>query len=160
MRVYLVRHGKAAQSGYSNDADRPLTDRGRSDVERIARRMAKARLTVHQIRPSGLVRARETAEILGNVLNPPGGVIAVAGLKFSDPVDTLARELRLEPEPVMLVGHNPFMEDLASMLLIGEPGHRPLWFTTAGTACFEYDHGEWSLRWMLTPEIVQKAKKG
>ena len=83
--------------------------------------MAKARLTVHQIRHSGLVRARETAEILGNVLNPPGGVIAVAGLKFSDPVDTLARELRLEPEPVMLVGHNPFMEDLASMLLIGEP---------------------------------------
>lgn len=158
MRVYLVRHGKAAQGGHTHDADRPLTERGKSDTERIARRMAKAGLSVHQIRHSGLVRAQQTAEIFARALNPPGGVIAVAGLHYADPVEPLAQELHLEPEPIMLVGHNPFMEDLASALLTGEPGHRPLWLTTAATACFEYDAGAWSLRWLLVPEIVQKAK--
>jgi len=160
MRVYLVRHGKAARGGYAHDADRPLTDRGKADTERIARRMAKAGLSVQQIRHSGLVRAEQTAEILGRALNPPGGVIAVAGLHYADPVEPLARELHLEEAPVMLVGHNPFMEDLASALLTGERGHRPLWFTTAATACFEYDHGAWTVRGMLTPEIAQKAKDG
>jgi len=159
MRIYLVRHGKAAQSGYANDEDRPLTERGESDVARIARRMAKAGVTVHQIRHSGLVRARQTAEILASALHPPDGVIAVAGLKYGDPVEALARELHLEPEPVMFVGHNPFMEELASLLLTGQTGHRPVWFTTAGTACLEYGQGAWSLRWLLTPEIVRKAEK-
>lgn len=158
MRVYLVRHGKAARGG-QNDADRPLTERGKADTEQIARRMAKAGLSVHQIRHSGLLRAQQTAEIFGRALNPPGGVIAVAGLHYADPVEPLAQALHLEPEPVMLIGHNPFMEDLASALLTGEPGHRPLWLTTAATACLEYDQGAWSLRWMLIPEIVRKAGK-
>lgn len=159
MRVYLVRHGKAAQSGYANDAERPLTERGQADVQRIARRMAKAGITVHQIRHSGLVRAEQTAEIFGRALRPPGGVIAVTGLTYDAPVEALARALHLEPAPVMFVGHNPFMEELASLLLTGQPGPRPVWFTTAGTACFEYDQGAWSLRWLLIPEIVQKAAK-
>lgn len=159
MRVYLVRHGKAAQSGYANDAERPLTERGQADVQRIARRMAKAGITVHQIRHSGLVRAEQTAEIFGRALRPPGGVIAVTGLTYDAPVEALARALHLEPAPVMFVGHNPFMEELASLLLTGQPGPRPVWFTTAGTACFEYDQGAWSLRWLLIPAIVQNAAK-
>lgn len=159
MRIYLVRHGKAAQSGYASDADRPLTERGQADVGRIARRMAKAGIVLHQIRHSGLVRAEQTAEIFGRALRPPGGVIAVAGLTYDDPVEALARDLHLEPEPVMFVGHNPFMEELASLLLTGQPGHRPVWLTTSGTACLEYDQGAWSLRWLLIPEIVQKAAK-
>lgn len=157
MRVYLVRHGKAARSGYAHDADRPLTDRGRADVERIARRMAKAGIAVHQIRHSGMVRARETAEIFGRALNPPGGVVAVSGLLYGDPVEPLARALPHETDPVMYVGHNPFMEELASLLLTGQNSGRPVWFTTSGTLCLEYEAGTWSMRWMLTPEIVGKA---
>lgn len=157
MRIYLVRHGKAAKEGYAVDEERPLTKRGRKDVELIAARLAGAKIELTQIRHSGLVRARETAEIFQQQLIPPGGMIQVAGLLWDDPVDQVARELRLEPEPVMLVGHNPFMERLAGALLTGDPNQTPIHFSTSSTVCFEYDMGVWTVRWALCPEIVPEA---
>ena len=50
MLVYLVRHGKASKdSSIPTDAERPLTKRGRSDTEAIAKFMAEAGVQVHQI---------------------------------------------------------------------------------------------------------------
>lgn len=155
MVVYLVRHGKAAQQGYANDADRPLTDVGREDITRIAARMAGAGVEVNQIRHSGLVRARETAAILAEYLEPPDGIAAVSGLLSSDPVESWARELHLEPEPVMLVGHNPFMEYLAAAMLSGDLGRLPVRFATSTTACLEYLDGGWVVRWVLDRKITR-----
>ncbi|MBN2305994.1 MAG: phosphohistidine phosphatase SixA [Anaerolineae bacterium] len=158
MRVYLVRHGKASKDpAFTTDADRPLTRRGRNDITRIAAHIAQAGCEIHQIRHSGLVRARETADILGEHINPPGGVIAVAGLHYTDPVDTLAHELSMEPAPVMLVGHNPFMEDLAGLLLTGNALRVPVRFTTSCVVCLEYTGDEWWVRWVLNPEIVPES---
>jgi phosphohistidine phosphatase len=154
MRVYLVRHGKASKDPvYATDADRPLTDRGRADVEAIAQFMAGAGIVVHQIRHSGLVRAEQTATILGSHLNPPGGVIAVRGLHYADPVNGLARELHYETQPVMLVGHNPFMEYLVAAMLGVNVGRTPVWFATSTTACLDYVGGEWTLKWVLHREL-------
>lgn len=154
MRVYLVRHGKASKDPqYIVDAERPLTDRGRSDIAAMARFMAAAEAEVHQIRHSGLVRAAQTAEILGEQLNPPGGVIAVRGLHYADPVEGLARELQYETEPVMLVGHNPFMENLVASMLLINTGRTPVWFATSTTCCLDYTDGEWSIKWVLHREL-------
>ncbi len=155
MRVYLVRHGKASKDPtIPSDAERPLTERGASDVEGIARLMANAGVEVAQIRHSGLLRAAQTAEIMGEYLNPPQGVIAVRGLHYADPVDELARELRYEPDPVMLVGHNPFMEKLVAALLLINQGRIPVWFATSTTACLDYIEGQWSLKWALHRELI------
>jgi phosphohistidine phosphatase len=156
MRIYLVRHGKASKDMtlYKTDEERPLTKRGNADVERIAVQLAKAAIEVHQIRHSGVLRARETADILGKHLSPPGGVIAVEGLHWDDPVEPLAQTLPLETGPIMLVGHNPFMEQLASRLLTGSFDRVPVTLSTSGTACLEYANGAWSLRWLLSPEIM------
>lgn len=154
MRIYLVRHGKASKDPqYAHDGDRPLTERGRADVTLIAAQMARAGVAVHEIRHSGLVRAQQTAEIFAEHLHPPGGVRAIAGLHYGDSPATLARELHLEPEPVMFVGHNPFMEELAGLLLTGSAGRTPVWFSTSCTACLEFTGG-WSLRWVLDRNIV------
>ena len=153
MRVYLVRHGKASKDPrYHHDAERPLTARGRSDVEAIARFLAGAGVQVAQIRHSGLVRAAQTAEILGEHLQPPQGVIAVRGLHYSDPVETLAEELAYESEPVMLVGHNPFMERLTALMLRAD-GSVPVWFATSSTVCIERVEGFWTLKWALHREL-------
>ena len=154
MRVYLVRHGKASKDPqYIRDADRPLTGRGRYDVTAIAEHLAGAGVTVNQIRHSGLLRAQQTADILGEHLDPPNGVIAVSGLHFGDPVAELARELAYESEPVMLVGHNPFMEALAAALLAIDVDRTPVWFATSSTACLDYTGGEWSIKWALHREL-------
>jgi phosphohistidine phosphatase len=155
MRVILVRHGKASKDpAIPTDAERPLTHQGRADVERIGRLLAGAGVEVAQIRHSGLARALQTAEILGEFLNPRDGVIAVRGLHYADPVAPLAQELRHEPEPVMLVGHNPFMEQLVAALLLINMGRTPIWFATSTTACLDYIEGEWSIKWVLHRELV------
>ena len=155
MRVYLVRHGKASKNPtIPTDAERPLTGRGRSEVEGIARLVAASGVPVHQIRHSGLLRAQQTAEIFAKQLNPPGGVVAAAGLLFDDPVEELARELALEPEPVMLAGHNPFMERLVAVMLTGNEGQTPVAFGTSSTVCLEWVGGAWSVRWALHRELL------
>ncbi len=157
MRVYLVRHGKASKDPVFNEDDRPLTKRGREDVLRIADQMAEAGIEIGQIRHSGLLRAKQTAESMGKLLKPLDGIIEVKGLLWDDPVDQLPRELALESKPVMLVGHNPFMERLAAALLTGNPNTTPLTFATSGTACFESIEQVWTLRWMLIPEIMANS---
>jgi phosphohistidine phosphatase len=160
MRVYLVRHGKASKDpAIPSDAERPLTARGQSDVEAIAVLVASSGTQVHQIRHSGLLRAQQTAEIFRRHLNPPGGVVAVRGLLFDDPVEPLARELPLEPEPVMLVGHNPFMERLVSLLLTGSPDRVPVSLGTSSTVCLENTQGVWSVLWVLHRELVAGGDK-
>ncbi len=154
MQVYLVRHGKASKDPtISTDAERPLTKRGRADAEAVARFMAEAGVQVYQIRHSGLVRARETADIFGQYLNPPGGVIAARGLHYADPVDELARDLRLETQPVMLVGHNPFMERLVAAMLLINKGLSPVWFGTSSVACLDTIEGAWAVKWVLHREL-------
>jgi phosphohistidine phosphatase len=159
MQVYLVRHGKASKDPtILTDAERPLTNRGRADADAIARFVANAGVEVHQIRHSGLVRARQTAEIFGEHLSPPGGVIPVRGLHYADPVDELAKELVLEPQPVMLVGHSPFMERLVAAMLRMNSGQTPVWFATSSTVCLDYIEGAWSVKWVLHRELFGGAE--
>jgi phosphohistidine phosphatase len=151
----LVRHGKASKDpSISTDAERPLTNRGRADVTAIGQLLANAGIEVAQIRHSGLLRAQQTAEILGEFLNPPNGVIAVQGLHYADPVEPLARELSHEADPVMLVGHNPFMERLAAAMLLTNMDRTPVWFATSTTACLDYIEDEWSVKWVVHRELV------
>jgi phosphohistidine phosphatase len=154
MIVYLVRHGKASKDpAIPTDAERPLIKRGRADVQAMAEMMANAGVEVSQIRHSGLVRARETADIFGKHLKPPEGVIAVRGLHYADPVEELARDLRLETLPIMLVGHNPFMEKLVAAMLMVNRGLTPVTFGTSSTACLEYVEGVWTIKWVLHREL-------
>lgn len=160
MRVYLVRHGKASKdSSIPTDEERPLTGRGRSDAEQIARWMATSGAEVHQIRHSGLLRAEQTADLFGKHLKPTGGVIAVEGLTYEDPVEPLAESLALETESIMLVGHNPFMEQLTGLLLTGDASRTPVSFGTSSTVCLERVAGVWSLQWALHRELIGGGEK-
>jgi len=157
MQVILVRHGKASKdTTIPTDAERPLTKRGRADAEAIAQFIAAAGVQVHQIRHSGLVRARETAEIFGKHLKPSGGVIPVRGLHYADPVEELARDLSLEVQPVMLVGHNPFMERLVAAMLLIKRDIVPVLFATSTTVCLDYVAGAWTVRWALHRELFSE----
>jgi phosphohistidine phosphatase len=160
MRVYLVRHAKASKDpNIPTDAERPLTGRGRADAEQIAQWIAAAGIEIHQIRHSGLVRAQQTADIFGQFLKPAAGVIAVKGLTYADPVEPLAQEIAYETDPVMLVGHNPFMEQLAARLITGTDAKTPVSFGTSSVACLDLDAGQWVLKWALHRELVPDGEK-
>ena len=152
MNVYLVQHGEAEPK--SVDSTRPLTERGRQDTQCVAAFAARLGLKVHQIRHSGKTRAEQTAAILGKAISPSGGVTAVSGLAPLDDVQPVADGLAQEAQPVMLVGHLPFLARLAGLLVTGDPDRAVVQFRNAGIVCLARKEDEWLVAWAFTPEMA------
>jgi phosphohistidine phosphatase len=93
-------------------------------VVATARALAARGVAVAEIHHSGLIRARETAEILAEALGPPRGVHAASGLAPEDDPAVAAAELDLAAEPLMLVGHLPHLARLAATLVGGAAAER------------------------------------
>lgn len=149
MDLYIVRHGEALSG--ANDAARLLSDRGRAEVERVAAAVSRRGTRVRQIRHSGRERARETAEIIGSVLEPPAGVVTTPGIHPDDPVEPVARWLFAERESLMLVGHLPFVARLVRLLTAGNSDRQPVSFPTATVACLRGEDDRWELVWTEHP---------
>jgi phosphohistidine phosphatase len=152
MKVYLLQHAEAKSK--EADPDRPLTAQGREDAERAAALARKLGVTVHQIWHSGKTRAEETATIMGQAIDPADGVKFVEGLGPVDDVKPVSEDLTRISQPVMLVGHLPFMERLASQLLILDPERPIVQFHNAGIVCLEREEGCWQISWILKPEMA------
>ena len=153
MRVYLVQHAEAMSE--EQDPERPLTDLGREHAKRMARVAALVGVDVEEIRHSGKTRAEQTAEIMGQALSPPEGVVAVSGLAPLDDVTPAAESLEAGEKSVMLVGHLPFMERLAGHLVTGGDAHPVVDFQNAGIVCLEKSDKRWQIVWIVTPEIAE-----
>jgi phosphohistidine phosphatase len=152
MEVYLVQHGEAKPEAI--DPARPLTDHGREEVERVARRAAALRLQVAEIRHSDKLRARQTAEILAAQLSPSAGGLEVEGLAPEDDPGRARAEVESAREPLMLVGHLPHLSRLASLLLVGDPAREIIRFRNGAIVCLVKTERGWLLKWILTPELV------
>jgi phosphohistidine phosphatase len=125
--LILMRHGPAGNREkleFEDDGLRPLTDKGRKVVRTVARRLRKQGLLPDLILTSPLVRARETAEIVADVLEPSCGVVHDDALVFGTPipvvVDTLARHFE-KAALILAVGHETDLSQLASTLVSGRP---------------------------------------
>lgn len=153
MRVYLVQHAEAKSE--EQDPDRPLSDLGREHTQRVASLAAYLEVQVAEIRHSGKTRARQTAEILGDVLGPHEGIVAVSGLSPLDDVRPVAEDLAGQDRSLMLVGHLPFMERLAGQLLTGDARQPVIDFTNAGIVCIERKAERWQVTWIITPEMAR-----
>lgn len=141
MRLYLVRHGEARPG--PEDALRPLTPAGRTAVEELALRAAAAGVAPAEIRHSGLVRARETAEILARTLAPPGGVVPSKGLLPDDDPEHFAAEADVLEEPVLVVTHMPFVARLTARLLGSRAGSGVQPYDTAEMRILDRHDGRW-----------------
>jgi phosphohistidine phosphatase len=158
MELYLMRHGIAEEAAADGgDAARRLTDKGAHRVRQIAAAMRAMELEFDLILASPFRRARQTAEIVTGVL------ACRRRLKFSDhlaipPNDAaLIHQLnqhRPRPRRVLLVGHEPHLSGLTSLLLTGKADCR-ITFKKGGLAKLEVGspvHGRCArLAWLLTP---------
>ena len=153
MPLYLVRHGEA----YSEtvDPDRSLTERGKAIVADMAQMAASLNVPVSQVLHSTRTRARETAHIFSNYLKPTGGAKEIKGLLPYDDITKIMPEL--DPSlNLMMVGHLPFLERLASCLVAGSPDTHLVKFQTGGIVCLDRmeKNGPWHIQWALMPEMV------
>jgi len=154
MKLYLVQHGEAVSE--AEDPERPLTAQGREDVARIAAFARLAGVEIEQIRHSGKRRAEETAALLAEQLAPAGGVVSAAGLAPKDDVRPLADRLNRESRPLMLVGHRPFLDRLAGLLVAGDSARTVVQFQKGGIVCLERqpEGASWAVAWAVTPELI------
>ena len=68
MKLYLAQHGEACPKDI--DPERPLTDQGREDIERLAEFLARAGIQVERVIDSGKLRAAQTADLLAAAVAP------------------------------------------------------------------------------------------
>jgi len=149
VKIYLVRHGAAEHPAM--DPRRSLSDEGRREVEAMAEALRGRGAAPVWIDHSPKARAVETAAILGEALAPSVARGMRADLVPLGPVDNVVVELAIRDGDGMLVGHMPFMADLACALMGPKLGNYPQ-FPTAGVMCLERTaNGEWEQHWMLAP---------
>ncbi len=157
MRLYLVRHCEAS-SGF-DDAARALSERGRDQARRLASFLPRVAGTVDEIRHSGLVRARETAEALAATLRPARGVVQMRGITPDDSPRDAADLLRFEDGVVLVVSHLPLVAHVASLLLGGRVDGEPLAFRTGSVAALDGEGMSWHLDWLVHPDLLPPAAR-
>ena len=153
MTVYLVQHAEAKPR--EEDPQRPLSDQGRSDIQKVATFLGDRGIPVSRIIHSGKLRARQTAETLAERLKATGGASETDGLAPLDDPAVWAGRLSELDENLMLVGHLPHMGKLAALLVTGDADQALVTFKPGGVVCLARDdEGRWSLRWMVVPGIM------
>lgn len=117
-RLVVLRHAKSAWPEGAPDHARPLGPRGRRDAPAAGRALAEADLLPDLAVCSTALRARQTWELAAAEWGTPPPVRHERRLYAAAPDDLLAvaRETPPEVETLLLVGHNPGLEDLVLML--------------------------------------------
>ena len=162
MDVYLVRHAIGAtrdSTQWPDDSERPLTPEGEARFRKAARGLRRVAPQVDVILASPYVRAWQTAEILEREAGWPAPERASeleATRAAADAVELLRRRAS---NSVALVGHEPCLSGLASLLLAGDE-HAVAIELKKGAVVFltvnpEVRPGSAFLRWNATPKILR-----
>jgi phosphohistidine phosphatase len=155
MELYLLRHADAGDpdAWQGDDAERPLSEKGRRQAESLGRFLAARGVSFDSILSSPKVRAMETAQLVADSL----GASVAADDRLGERLDLDDLGAVIEDAGVrrlMLVGHDPDFSDLCA--------------TLSGAAYLPLKKGELArldlslplqpaagiLRWLLPPGVV------
>jgi phosphohistidine phosphatase len=152
----LLRHAHAGDSTTWEQADelRPLTEKGRRQSERVGRLLATTGFAPDMLLTSPLVRARETAEIVGDVL----GVRVREEPRLGEPMDLATLDAVLDdagnPRRVLIVGHDPDFSEIVSELV-----GAPIAMRKGTLARIDVERpiepGSGDLRWLVPPDLLR-----
>ncbi len=166
MKTLLIfRHGKAERDAPQGDTARALTPRGVRDTEAMARYLAGLVGSPDRVVTSDARRAQQTAALAAHLLGCTEAVTTLpavygAGL---DALEHIVRQLSDSADCVLLVGHNPGLEELGASL--AESGTPEEHLPTAGVLHLEFDAPHWRdvrpgtgrVRGLYAPETLPPA---
>jgi phosphohistidine phosphatase len=144
--LLLLRHAKSSWDDPAlADHDRPLAPRGRKAATLIGKHLRSRRIGISLVVCSSARRACETVELV----HPPGRIQIEPGL-YDASADQLLHRLRRVPEEVeavMLVGHNPAIQELALGLVGAETELTGRKFPTGALATLTFTAPWRELNW-------------
>jgi phosphohistidine phosphatase len=125
--LLILRHAKSSwEASNLDDHERPLSKRGRADAPRMGKLLHKQNLLPDLILCSSAERARTTTELVAEAASYKGETMLSRDL-YAAPPQAYLDALSKVPDQfkrVMLVGHNPGLEQLL-YLLTGQPETLP-----------------------------------
>jgi phosphohistidine phosphatase len=128
--IYLIQHAESVSE--KENPSRPLSDKGKDTMERVGALAALLKIKPDFIFHSEKLRAKQTAEILARHLGLSDKVRERKGLGPLDPVASVAQWLNEQPAKglvgIAIVGHLPFLDKLASLLITGKDEFGPVSF--------------------------------
>ena len=163
MNLYIRRHGIAVEPGtpgYAKDSDRPLIPKGERKLGQIADALDTLGISFDLILSSPFLRAAQTAEIIAGALK------CSKKLSLSDELTPHGSPKKLiefinhvqpVPDNVLLVGHEPYLSELISLLLVGNSSLSVLMkkggLCKLSTESLKAGRCA-SLDWLLTPKLT------
>jgi phosphohistidine phosphatase len=116
--LYLLRHAKSSWDDPAlPDRERPLAPRGRQDAKRIGKHLSRLGSTPALVLCSSAVRTQETLDLIRPALAEVP--IQIEEQLYGASSETLLERIRSVPDEVgslLLIGHNPGVQDLALVL--------------------------------------------
>lgn len=140
--LLLVRHAKSSWDEEElADHDRPLNKRGKREAPMVGEYLLRCDLVPDLIMTSSAKRARKTALKLAEACGYTGEIAVLPELYDAAPEEYIAS---LHPVcdkvgRVMIVGHNPCLQDLVELLT---GGHSPM--ATCAVARIDLDIPSWN----------------
>ena len=162
MDVYLVRHAIAEtrdSTQWPDDSERPLAPEGAARFRKAARGLRRIAPHVDVVLASPYVRAWQTAEILERETGWPAPERAPELEGMRGPSDAVELLRRHASNSIALVGHEPCLSWLVSLLVAGD--ERAVAFEVKKGAVVlltlnpEIRPGSTLLRWSATPKILR-----
>ncbi len=164
--ILLMRHAKSSWSDAGlKDFDRPLNKRGLKDAPRMGKYIREIQCRPDAIISSTAERARQTALLSAKAAKLEENIISWnEQFYYGTAADYLAavQSASEDWERIMLVGHNPRMEQMVSLLSGAEA--EPVRMPTAALVCLECAVDYWEnikpgscrIKWMMVPKILKK----
>jgi phosphohistidine phosphatase len=161
MNLYLLRHAKALDigtGGIRRDQDRPLAPEGEKKMRLIAAGLRQLEPGFDLILSSPCVRAQQTAEIVAQELRLKCPLQLTPHLEVEADLPALVAEINRQHRQatdLLLVGHEPSLGQMLSMLLTGDY-HLAVDFKKAALAKVSADALRWGrcavLEWFMAPK--------
>lgn len=147
MKLYLMRHGQAANPQI--DPEQGLTRVGRTNIEQLAQRLAGQGVQFMRVYHSEKTRARQTAEIMVDVIAPEVVPEERAGLKPNDNPADLLPVINAWQEDTLITSHLPFVPGLLA-LLTGQS--EAIDFVPGTVVCLvRNENATWQIEWVASP---------
>ncbi len=143
--LYLLRHAKSGWGSIDlDDHDRTLSERGNEDAPKLAAAISERRYVPDLIACSSARRTRQTLAHLQAVIGVdiPVTIQRELYLASDQTILRLIRKTKDDQDSLLVLGHNPGMEDLANRLC-GPASEKTPRFPTAALAAFEFDVDHW-----------------
>lgn len=170
MNLYFLRHGIAVDrdpKSFPDDSRRPLTLKGEDRIRLICGAIQRLDISFDYILSSPFLRTRQTTDIVASEMNLRNALVFCDELKPGGEMKSLLRrisQLSPKPENVLLVGHQPDLSQIISMMISGS-NDTLIDLKKGGFAKLEVDQSLRptrcaTLAWSLTPKQMTLMAKG